>query len=222
MHHLSPKEKEVTKAEYMKTTGNGGDGVAKLGFLLLSGGQSKRMGTHKALLEMEGGTLLDTVAKAGEGFEERILSANDPAIPTPLGFVRCADVYPGCGPMAGIHAALSVTACDALVTAPCDAPNYSAALALYLAGQYDPAYDALILVDETGRAQPLTGVYGKSCLPVLESHLGQGKFKMMQMLEGMRLKKLTLPAELSQHVFDNLNTPQELQNYRKMQSSGRI
>lgn len=189
--------------------------MAKLGFLLLSGGQSKRMGTHKALLEMEGGTMLDTVAKAGDGFDERILSANDPQIPTPQGFVRCADVYPGCGPMAGIHAALRMTMCDALVTAPCDAPNYSGALAQYLARQYDPAYDALILTDETGRAHPLMGVYGKSCLPMLEAHLKEGRFKMMLMLEGMRLKKLTLPQQLSQHVFDNLNTPQDVQAYRE-------
>lgn len=189
--------------------------MVKLGFLLLSGGQSKRMGTHKALLEMEDGTLLDAVARAGEGFDERILSANDPAIPTPQGFVRCADVYPGCGPMAGVHAALSVTECCALVTAPCDAPNYSNALAQYLAAQYDPAYDALILMDETGRAHPLMGVYGKSCLPALEAHLREGRFKMMLMLESMRLKKLTLPEHLSGHVFDNLNTPQDVQAYRR-------
>lgn len=188
--------------------------MAKLGFLLLSGGKSKRMGTHKALLAMEEGTLLDQVARAGEGFAERILSANDPAIPTPEGFVRCADIYPGCGPMAGIHAALGMTSCQALVTAPCDAPYYCKELAQYLAAQYDPAYDALILVDETGRAQPLCGVYGKSCLPALEAHLREGRFKMMQMLEGMCLAKLTLPDYLSGRVFDNLNTPQDLRAYR--------
>ena len=97
--------------------------MAKIGFLLLSGGKSSRMGTPKALLEIEGKTLLESVAAAGEGFEERILSVNDPSIPTPEGFVRCADVYPDCGPMAGIHAALDMTGCDALVTAPCDAPH---------------------------------------------------------------------------------------------------
>ena len=189
--------------------------MAKIGFLLLSGGQSKRMGTHKALLEMEEGMMLDIIARAGEGFDERILSANDPQIPTPQGFVRCADVYPGCGPMAGIHAALCMTACDALVTAPCDAPDYSQELAQYLAEQYDPAYDALILRDETGRAHPLMGVYGRSCLPALEAHLKEGRFKMMLMLESMRLKTLTLPAQLSRHVFDNLNTPQDVQAYRE-------
>ena len=112
--------------------------MAKIGFLLLSGGKSTRMGTHKALLEVNGRTLLDTVADAGKEFDVRILSVNDPSIPAPEGYARCADVYPDCGPMAGIHAALCKTDCDALVTAPCDAPYYSAELARYLKEQYDP------------------------------------------------------------------------------------
>lgn len=189
--------------------------MAKLGFLLLSGGQSKRMGSHKALLEVDGSMLLDTVARAGEGFEVRILSANDPAIPTPEGFVRCEDVYPGCGPMAGIHAALLMTDCDALVVAPCDAPNYCRELAEYLAAQYEPALDALVLVDEDGREQPLTGVYGRSCLTVLEEHLKTGRLKMMRMLQEMHLKKLALPKHLNRRIFENLNTPEELRAYAK-------
>ena len=189
--------------------------MAKLGFLLLSGGKSSRMGSHKALLEVDGHTLLDTVAKAGEGFDVRILSANDPAIPTPEGFVRCEDVYPGCGPMAGIHAALSMTDCDALVVAPCDAPHYSKELAQYLAQQYSADLDALVLTDRDGRAQPLSGVYGRSCLPVLEEHLRAGKLKIMWMLEEMKLRKIMLPEYLSSQVFENLNTPQDLDEYKR-------
>ena len=167
--------------------------MTKIGFLLLSGGKSSRMGTPKALLEIDGKTLLESVAAAGEGFEERILSVNDPSIPTPDGFVRCMDVYPDCGPMAGIHAALAMTDCDALVTAPCDAPYYSGELAEYLLAQFQPGLDALVLMDETGRAQPLTGVYSKSCLPVLDEHLKTGRLKIMWMLEEMKLKKIMLP-----------------------------
>lgn len=188
--------------------------MAKLGFLLLSGGQSKRMGSHKALLEVGGSTLLHTVAKAGEGFAVRILSANDTAIPTPEGFVRCEDVYPGCGPMAGIHAALSMTDCDALVVAPCDAPYYSSELAKYLASQYDPDLDALVLLDDEGRAQPLIGLYSRSCLPVLEEHLKAGKLKIMWMLEDMRLKKTMLPDHLNDRIFENLNTPEDLLSFQ--------
>ena len=184
--------------------------MEKLGFLILSGGQSKRMGRAKALIEMDGSTLLETVAKAGAAFEERILSANDPQIPTPEGFARCSDIYPGCGPMAGIHAALSMTDCDALVVAPCDAPNYSAGLAQYLADQYDPQLDALVLVGPDGRTHPLSGVYSRSCLPVMEECLKQGKFKLMWMLESMRLKKLALPEQLNADVLENLNTPEDV------------
>lgn len=189
--------------------------MAKIGFLLLSGGRSSRMGMPKALLEVEGKTLLETVAEAGEGFEERILSVNDPSIPTPEGFVRCADVYPDCGPMAGIHAALLMTDCDALVTAPCDAPYYSMELAQYLLSQFEPELDALVLVDHDGRAQPLSGVYSKNCLPVLEEHLKTNRLKIMWMLEEMKLKKAALPTHLSGRVFQNLNTPEDLKHFRE-------
>lgn len=192
----------------------------KIGFLLLSGGRSSRMGSPKALIELDGKTLLETVAQAGEGFAQRILSANDPCIPTPEGFVRCADEYPGCGPMAGIHAALRLTDCDALVTAPCDAPYYCAELAQYLARQYEPELDAAIFVDRTGREQTLCGVYGKRCLPILEEHLSKGHFKMCWMLEQMNTKKVTLPQTLSEQVFENLNTQQELAEFRSRQSAG--
>ncbi|MBQ7825367.1 MAG: NTP transferase domain-containing protein [Clostridia bacterium] len=87
--------------------------MAKIGFLLLCGGKSTRMESPKALLEVNGRTLLHAVAAAGADFDERILYVNDPVIPTPDGFVRCADRYFDCGPMAGIHAALSMTRCDA-------------------------------------------------------------------------------------------------------------
>lgn len=192
--------------------------MMKIGFLLLSGGRSSRMGSPKALIELNGKTLLERVAQAGEGFAQRILSANDPCIPTPEGFVRCADEYPGCGPMAGIHAALRLTDCDALVTAPCDAPYYCAQLAQYLCEQYEPGLDAVILVDHTGREQTLCGVYGKSCLPILEQHLVGGHFKMSLMLDQMNTKKVPLPPTFSEQVFENLNTQQELAEFRAKQA----
>lgn len=45
----------------------------KIGFLLLCGGKSSRMGTPKALLEVKGRTLLETVAEAGKNFDEKII-----------------------------------------------------------------------------------------------------------------------------------------------------
>lgn len=183
--------------------------MAKLGFLILCGGKSSRMGQCKALLNVDGKTMLDIVSQAGEGFEEKILSVNDPAIPTPDGYLRCADMYPGNGPAAGLHAALSMTTCDALIAAPCDAPFYSAALAQYLAEQFDEDLDALILLDSTGRAQPLMGVYSKRLAGLLEESIMNGHCKLMRILESVKTKQITLPAHMDERVFSNVNTPEE-------------
>lgn len=180
-----------------------------LGFLLMSGGRSSRMGTPKALLTLHGQSLLAQIACAGEGFAERILSVNDDAIPTPQGFLRVCDRYPDCGPMGGLHASLSAAASDALVVAPCDAPYFDAEAAAFLAEAYSPEYDAVILEDDSGRVHPMLGVYAKSCLPALTAHLEAGRLKLMAMLSGLRVKRVRLPASIPQRVMRNLNTPGE-------------
>lgn len=186
----------------------------KIGFLLLCGGHSSRMGQSKALLDFGGEPLAARIAHAGENFERRILSVNDDAIPTPPGFDRVGDIYKDCGPMGGLHAALSHTDCDALVVAPCDAPNYSAQLAQFLASQITPQLDAVILRGENGRTHPLMGVYAKSCLPALTEHLQAQRFKLMRMLGTLRTREITLPPDIPQSVFDNLNTPEDLEKFK--------
>jgi len=187
-----------------------------LGFLLMSGGRSSRMGTPKALLPLGSETLLARIARAGEGFAERILSVNDPVIPTPQGFARVADVYAGCGPMGGLHAALSYAKADALVVAPCDAPHYTAAVAQFLAAQFEEGLDAVIPEDDTGRIHPMMGVYAKSCLPALTAHLEGKRFKLMLMLDELNVRRVRLPGEIGQAVFGNLNTPEDYEALRRV------
>lgn len=181
----------------------------KLGFLLMSGGKSSRMGSPKALLPLGGELLVHRIARTGEGFDERILSVNDPAIPTPDGFTRIGDVFLECGPMGGLHAALSACQSDALITVPCDAPRVTREVVQYLAAQFGPELDALILEDDDGRVHPMMGVYAKTCLPALTAHLEAGRFKLMKMLDTLRTKRVRLPNHIPQEVLQNLNTPED-------------
>ena len=186
--------------------------MEKVGFLLLCGGRSSRMGQPKALLPIAGVPLAQHVARAGENFEERIFSVNGD-IPVPEGFRAVADLYEDCGPLGGFHAALSACQSDALVCAPCDTPGYTKELAAFLAAQMEEGLDALILQDETGRVHPLMGVYAKRCLPVLTEHVQAKKLKIMRMLDVLETKIVTLPPEISQDVFVNLNTPEAYESY---------
>ena len=52
----------------------------KCGAVLLAGGKSRRMGQCKALLEVEGETLLQRTVRMLAAFEELWLSTNDPAL----------------------------------------------------------------------------------------------------------------------------------------------
>ena len=74
-----------------------------------------------------------------------------------------------------------------------------------------------MLVDRDGRAQPLTGVYSKSCLPVLEDHLKTNRLKIMWMLEAMKLKRIALPDHIAQKVFKNLNTVEDLRVFKGLE-----
>ena len=186
--------------------------MPQIGFLLLCGGHSRRMGQPKGLLPVHGVTMAQQIALAGGAFPEKIFSVNEP-FPVPEGFVPLQDVYPDCGPMGGLHAALSACKSDALVCAPCDAPYYHAALARFLAAQYDPAWDAVVLQDETGRVHPLMGLYSKSCLSVFTPCLQARQNKLMRALDSLHTKVLPLPPELSQQVFLNLNTPEAYQEW---------
>lgn len=181
-----------------------------MGFLLLCGGASSRMGRCKALLMVNGEPLYLSVARAGRAFTERLLSVNDPAIPTPEGFARIPDLVPGCGPIGGLHAALSVCESPALIVAPCDAPFYSEALARHLAERFDPAWDALILTDPSGRSHPLLGVYAKSCLPAIARHMDAGDYKLARMLGDLRVCREAPPGALGESIFLNLNAPADL------------
>ena len=80
--------------------------LERCGAVILCGGQSRRMGTCKALLTVEGEPVLHRLAGALSFFEERLLSANDAALGAGLSWTVVEDRFPGLGPGAGLHAAL--------------------------------------------------------------------------------------------------------------------
>ncbi len=84
--------------------------------LVLSGGQSSRMGRDKALLELQGETLLARTIRLGKtlGAQQVLVSRNQP------GFIQ--DQYQHAGPMAGIAAALPACSCRWLLVLPVDMP----------------------------------------------------------------------------------------------------
>ncbi len=90
--------------------------------IILAGGRSSRMGQDKALLKLQGKTLLHravSLVKAA-GINQILISRNEP------GFIN--DLFPDTGPLAGIQSALLHVNADHCLVLPVDTPLLTADL----------------------------------------------------------------------------------------------
>jgi len=179
---------------------------------VLAGGQSRRMGSDKAALLVEGEPLLRRTVRVLRSIttdvaiigppERAALVSNVPILP---------DHWPHQGPLGGIATALQSLAGEVVLVVGCDMPFLNLALLRYLIA-LAPAYDAVV-VRADGETHPLHAVYQRRCLPALEAQLLAGDLRVQRFLrelavhvvEGVELDLLD-PQHLS--TF-NANTPEE-------------
>src|ERR1700733_7227794 len=142
---------------------------------LLAGGKSSRMGENKAFVSFHGQTLLDRALAALRAVCGEVTIVGDPAIFGEHGPV-VPDLFPGCGPLGGIHAALAQSSFDLNILLAVDMPFVSAELLRFLLREAEnDASSALVTVPRTGRGlQPLCAVYRRGFAAVAEVALKAG------------------------------------------------
>lgn len=181
--------------------------------VLLAGGESRRMGTDKALLEIRGERLLDrTVRLFQDLFPQVILVTNQPLayLDQPVEIVT--DVLPGRGPLGGLYTGLFFASHPYIFCVACDMPYLNAAFIRHLLTLRD-AYDVVVPRTPDG-LQPLHALYSRRCLPRIEKQLAAEKLKISGFYKG--LKVLTVPPEVSLSfdpvlgMFYNINRPEDL------------
>ena len=88
---------------------SGGSDGAGLAAVVLAGGESRRMGTPKPLLDWHGATLIERVTGILVRVAEPVVVVGGPGLPLPElapGVEQAADRLPGQGPLEGIAAGL--------------------------------------------------------------------------------------------------------------------
>ena len=179
------------------------------GAVILAGGHSRRMGTCKALLRLEGKTMLERIFEPLPVlFDEVLLSANDSSLGAGLDVKLVPDIWRECGPLGGLHAALTATGKDALFCVPCDLPRFTAELPRLLLSRMEPGADAIVCKDGGGRLHPLCGIYRKRVLPVLEAQLQKGERRMTALIKRLPCQILETEGFLPDDTFWNMNTPE--------------
>ena len=91
--------------------------------VVLAGGKSSRMGRDKALVQVEGITLLDRAIEQLRPHAKEVLVIGDPARYTPIHAHVVPDDEPGNGPLGGLVTALAHARYVRVLVLACDMPN---------------------------------------------------------------------------------------------------
>lgn len=184
---------------------------------VIAGGRAVRFGGRvKALLEIDGSTILDRQRRAVEGrVAEVVVSANDPAPFAATGLRVIADDGDASGPMAGISACLTATGADWLLATASDMPMVTAAVVDLLIDGIADDVDA-VAPWVGGYPEPLLALYSRRCLPELRRRLSGSGRSLGRLLAGDALRVARLPEAALRAVdpdlrcLINLNRPGDL------------
>ena len=183
--------------------------------VILAGGQSRRMGRDKLKLTVEGEPLLlRTVRRFSAVFPGVLVSTASPERYPELGDIRVYDRYPGAGPLAGLHAALTAAGEDVFLVGG-DMPFADPEKAMKLIDLCGDC-DACVLTDEAGRWEPLFGYYRYAVLEKAEALLESGQNRMAGLLSALKVREVRL-AELgggAESILRNLNKPEDYEKLR--------
>lgn len=178
--------------------------------IILSGGQSTRMGTDKALTKMSGKPMISYVLEATEPMVGEIFIVSDHPEHDVFGLPRVTDIIPSAGPLAGLCAGLSHSHTEFNLVLSCDIPQITPQTIARLINGYQPGLDMVQLATET-HVMPLVALYRRSCLkPALEL-LGSGEHRVRMLAENVRSKVVRLEPGLASTLL-NINSPVELKN----------
>jgi molybdopterin-guanine dinucleotide biosynthesis protein A len=185
-----------------------------------AGGKSTRMGGEpKALVELGGRRLIERVVGVlREVVDDVLVVTNTPDLYRFLDLPMVPDVFVDHGSLGGIYSGLAAAPGDSAFTVACDMPFLSAAVARLVVAR---AGEADVVIPRAGdQLQTLHAVYGKRCLPAMETRLNAGRLKITGFFDDVRV--LEVPeAEVARHadpalVFMNVNTPEELARARAL------
>lgn len=180
---------------------------------ILAGGKSKRMGQNKALLKLNGISILQRVINTVNPLtNDLFLVTNSPDIYHDFALPMVPDIIPHKAALGGIYTAIEHAKNDWVFVVACDMPLLNPKAITFLADQRQGA-DIVVPLIETN-PETLHAFYKKSCLPAIEKPLQNNNLKIIGFFDDVSVKyidkQMLKPITTNFDFLINLNTPQEL------------
>jgi molybdenum cofactor guanylyltransferase len=182
--------------------------------VILAGGQSSRIGSDKALLIYRDKAFIQLITDELKNvFKEVIVISDHGKEYKFLGLPIYEDIYKNKGPLAGIHAALTITKKDIFVVS-CDLPLVNEDLILSLLKASSSQEIAAFSVN--GLIQPLFGIYKFSCVKKLESDLEAGKLSVHKFIRDCQSQIFDAENFLFKNVSPLLRNINSFEQYQTL------
>lgn len=180
--------------------------------VVLAGGQSSRMGQDKALMEIEGTTMLDRAIERLRPHCREILVIGDPDKYSLEHATVVPDDRPGLGPLGGLVTALRHARYVRTLVIACDLPNINDRLLYLLKAELVGDRDAIV-PNHSGMLEPMAAAYHRHAIEAFTAQLDKGELKMSKALDTVRTAYTDVePGEQGwpTDLFRNINAPGDL------------
>jgi molybdopterin-guanine dinucleotide biosynthesis protein A len=182
---------------------------------ILAGGQSSRMGSDKALLTVGNQTLLERALHTAAAVANTVFIAGPRDRYAQYGDV-VEDVFPDCGPLGGIHAALCITQTELNLMLAVDTPSIGPDFLAWLLQQARASGELAVVPEALGGLQPLTAIYHRPLRVMAEQALKSGDYKIGHLFSLVPTRHISeaeiRAAGFSPMLFRNVNTVEEYED----------
>lgn len=186
---------------------------------ILAGGRSRRMGTDKALLPLDGTTLIGhVIARLRPVVPKIVIVGGNAGAYRRFAIPVIPDPRPDEGPLAGILTALMNVDASLVFCCACDMPFLETALVGRLLDLAEPGV-AAVVPRILGEPEPLCAVYTRAALAAIKTEFAAGERRIKNALTAMPVRYV---GEEDLRIFDpglrsfvNVNTPEDLARIRE-------
>lgn len=178
--------------------------------IILAGGKSSRMKQDKALLPLNGKSLIETVAAQLEPFfADIVVSARDGQALDFLPYRVAVDQSSGQGPLMGILTGLKASRTPYNFVIACDIPKIDIRF-LGSMLEYVRHHDIVVPVSGNSKYEPLFAFYHRRLIPHIEDLMAKGVRQIIKLFPMATVKYIPMPAA---GWYFNLNTLEDFNNY---------
>lgn len=179
--------------------------------IVLAGGRSRRFGSNKALFEYQGKKLIEySIETLTPLCGQLLLSTNEPEKYAFTGLTTVPDLFPGCGPVAGIHACLEQSTTEHHLVIGCDLPWLNTRLFEFIL-QNSHNYQVVMPMHK-GFRETMASYYHQSCSPTLAKALQEKRYKIFDAIDPLKTfyPEIDREAFFSEKLFANVNYREDI------------